>query len=58
MVHLIRDCVALAGLTLVTVGTWAIYWPAALIVAGLALLLASLWGHLRDGLAGDDPGPK
>ena len=38
------DVMALAGLVLVGVGLWFVYWPLALIVPGVVLLVVGLVG--------------
>lgn len=46
------DLVALAGLALVGVGLWFVYWPLALIVPGAALTAVGLLGAWRTGRGG------
>lgn len=43
----LRDYIAAAGLLLVAGGVGVIYWPAALIVSGLALLYLAVGGVKR-----------
>ena len=40
----LRDCVAAIGLSLVAIGIGVLFWPAALIVVGGALIYLSLGG--------------
>ena len=40
----LRDCVAATGLSLVAIGIGVLFWPAALIVVGGALIYLSIVG--------------
>ncbi len=44
---------ALVGLVLVGVGLWFVYWPLALIVPGVVLVLVGLFGA-RNSAGGED----
>lgn len=44
----LRDLSALAGLLMLFAGVWLLSLPAALIVTGVLLLTASVWGHLNE----------
>ena len=43
------DAIGLAGLLLLAVGLWFVYWPLALIVPGAVLLVVALAGAARKG---------
>lgn len=54
-----RDFFAAVGFFSLCGGAWAVYWPAAFIVAGVILLGVALVGEIRDGggsKAGGDNG--
>lgn len=43
------DLLVFAGIAAFAVGVWAVYWPAALILAGLLLVVAGLVGAKLEG---------
>lgn len=47
------DIMALVGLVLVGVGLWFVYWPLALIVPGVVLVIVGLFGA-RNSAGGED----
>lgn len=51
-----RSAAELVGLVLVVAGVAAVYWPAAVIVAGLGLVFYAQGGEADDSANDDDPG--